>query len=219
MNDKTYSTKIETIKNSDRIHTLVEKLRQKLKNFVVLDGGGLYVGNVKDLTLDKHRQLNFIVSQPHADRERLCLLMSRLVQKIDPPSKSVIVGIRKVEIDRLPEYVMTENRGMESQPLTRIADTDRQTAGDTIEASHRYPANIVEPTAVMPTHSSEAAQAKTNDASETLLSPTSEVLEEEIIRLLEERLVVDRSKHKVGEVIVRKEIETQMIQVPVDERN
>ncbi|MDX2096177.1 MAG: DUF2382 domain-containing protein [Leptolyngbyaceae cyanobacterium bins.59] len=39
--------------------------------------------------------------------------------------------------------------------------------------------------------------------------------EEEPIRLLEERLVVDRTRHKVGEVIVRKEIETRMVQVPV----
>ncbi|MBW4635593.1 MAG: DUF2382 domain-containing protein [Iphinoe sp. HA4291-MV1] len=38
---------------------------------------------------------------------------------------------------------------------------------------------------------------------------------EDIIRLLGERLVIDRSKRKVGEVIVRKEIETQMIQVPI----
>ncbi|WP_017718773.1 DUF2382 domain-containing protein [Kamptonema formosum] len=35
------------------------------------------------------------------------------------------------------------------------------------------------------------------------------------IRLLEERLVVDRSKQKIGEVIVRKEIETRMVEVPV----
>ena len=41
------------------------------------------------------------------------------------------------------------------------------------------------------------------------------VLEEEVIRLLAERVVVDRSKRKVGEVIVRKEIETRMVQVPV----
>ncbi|WP_017318301.1 DUF2382 domain-containing protein [Mastigocladopsis repens] len=38
---------------------------------------------------------------------------------------------------------------------------------------------------------------------------------EDIIRLLEERLVIDRSKRKVGEVIVRKEIETQIVQVPI----
>jgi stress response protein YsnF len=41
------------------------------------------------------------------------------------------------------------------------------------------------------------------------------VTEEQIISLLEERLVVENSKRKVGEVIVRKVIETRMIQVPV----
>lgn len=39
--------------------------------------------------------------------------------------------------------------------------------------------------------------------------------EEEVVRLLEERLVIDRSKRKVGDVIVRKEVETRMIEVPV----
>jgi hypothetical protein len=50
------------------------------------------------------------------------------------------------------------------------------------------------------------------------LSPTqlpAEVAQEEVIQLREERLVVDRAKQKVGEVIVRKEIETEYIQVPV----
>lgn len=36
-----------------------------------------------------------------------------------------------------------------------------------------------------------------------------------LIRLLGERLVVDRHRRKIGEVIVRKEIETRMVQVPV----
>ncbi|MEW6493665.1 MAG: DUF2382 domain-containing protein [Cyanobacteriota bacterium] len=43
----------------------------------------------------------------------------------------------------------------------------------------------------------------------------SQIVEEEIVRLLEERLVINRSKRKVGEVVVRKEIETQIIEVPI----
>lgn len=34
-------------------------------------------------------------------------------------------------------------------------------------------------------------------------------------KLLEERLVIDRNKRKIGEVVVRKEIETRMVQVPI----
>jgi hypothetical protein len=44
---------------------------------------------------------------------------------------------------------------------------------------------------------------------------TKDTQEEKIISLLEERLFIDHNKQKVGEVIVRKEIETEMIQVPV----
>ncbi|MEC4985386.1 MAG: DUF2382 domain-containing protein [Oscillatoria sp. PMC 1068.18] len=44
---------------------------------------------------------------------------------------------------------------------------------------------------------------------------SGEIQAEEVIRLLEEKLVVERTKHKVGEVIVRKEIETRMVEVPV----
>ncbi len=44
---------------------------------------------------------------------------------------------------------------------------------------------------------------------------TLKILSQDIVRLVEERLVVNRSKRKIGEVIVRKEIETRMIQVPV----
>lgn len=40
-------------------------------------------------------------------------------------------------------------------------------------------------------------------------------IDTEKIRLLEEKLVVNRRRQKVGEVIVRKTIETEMIQVPV----
>ena len=38
---------------------------------------------------------------------------------------------------------------------------------------------------------------------------------EEVLQLLEERVVVERSKRKIGDVIVRKEVETYMVQVPV----
>lgn len=42
-----------------------------------------------------------------------------------------------------------------------------------------------------------------------------ETVEQKEITLLEERLVVNRGKRKVGEVIVRKEVETRMVEVPV----
>jgi hypothetical protein len=39
--------------------------------------------------------------------------------------------------------------------------------------------------------------------------------EDKLIRLLEEQLVVDTKKQKIGEVIVRKVVETKMVEIPV----
>jgi hypothetical protein len=38
---------------------------------------------------------------------------------------------------------------------------------------------------------------------------------EKVISLLEERLLIDRNKRKVGEIVVRKKVETRMVEVPV----
>lgn len=46
--------------------------------------------------------------------------------------------------------------------------------------------------------------------------PNQVVIKEEIlIPLLEEKLLVDRTTKRVGEVVVRKKVETRMVQVPV----
>lgn len=43
----------------------------------------------------------------------------------------------------------------------------------------------------------------------------SETLTEEVFSLLEERLIVNLSRRKIGEIVIRKEIETQILQVEV----
>jgi Domain of unknown function (DUF2382) len=50
------------------------------------------------------------------------------------------------------------------------------------------------------------------------LATTTNVLTEEIIYLLEERLMVDLTRHKTGEIVVRKEVETQILHVEVPVR-
>ncbi len=47
---------------------------------------------------------------------------------------------------------------------------------------------------------------------------TSKVLTEEVFSLLEERLMVNLTRRKIGEVVVRKEIETHVLQVQVPVR-
>lgn len=47
------------------------------------------------------------------------------------------------------------------------------------------------------------------------LSSDPEIRETQVVRLLEEHLSVHPQKHKVGEVIIRKTVETEMVAVPV----
>lgn len=208
--------------NNARVGNLVEKLRSKLKNFQVMDRQGQLIGEIKDLLLDDNRQINLVVAQVANDESRLFLLMSKLVQKIDPPNKSVLVDVNKAEIEQLPEYVMTETPDMESSkmPNSSVTPADEAVADrSTTDVSNLNTSTsaVSASAAITPTSSYELAalQKQVDENSVLEISDTREVLEEEIIRLLGERVSVDRSKRKVGEVIVRKEIEIQMLQVPV----
>jgi stress response protein YsnF len=197
MTNQTFSTKLETVKNNARINTLVEKLRKKLRNFVVLDRHGLLLGKVKDLILDANRQLNLVVSEPaNAQGPRIFLLMSKLIQKIDPPNKSVFVDMIKPEIEQLPDYGVPET-------VDTLPQTPQISQADIMEDATGY----INPVAQV---SDDLEQDESREP-----NSNSQVLEEEIIRLLGERLVVETSKQKVGEVIVRKEIATRMVQVPI----
>ncbi len=62
---------------------------------------------------------------------------------------------------------------------------------------------------------SQPSPPEINSELEDVENSSQEMEESEMIRLLEERLVVNRERKKIGEVVVRKEIETQIIEVPV----
>ena len=206
-------TNNESVKTNDGINTLAEKLRSKLKDFAVLDRQGQLSGQVKDLILDNNRQLNLVVSRlPTAPGSSLFLLKSKLIQNIDPSNQSVLINMDKAEIENLPEYTITAPQDMDlseipNSPVTPTQEVVNVTIEDSVSAS----------ATVMPMPLSESENLQTELNYDVTLEPVDnrEVLSEEIIRLLGERLVIDRGKRKIGEVIVRKEIETRMIQVPV----
>ncbi len=172
-------TMIGSVENQDRIGELLGKLRTKLKQYTALARSGQVIGEIKDLILDADRNLYLVVVA--AQNQRAFLFFSKLIQKIDPPTQSVILDVSESEIKNMPEYLESE-------------------------ISHQGIVN--NNPVIMPD-----VPAITDDIDHSMVTTTEGT--EEIIRLLEERLVVDRSKRKIGDVIVRKEIETYMIQVPV----
>lgn len=195
MNNQTSDRKQEANKNNLRIKVLLEKLRSKLKDFSVLDEGGHLLGNVKNVHLDAARQLNLVISEDNISGSHPFLIRSSHIQQVDYPTKSVVLDISKTEIQQSPEYKRSQTSSSDPTSLPK-PDANQVLS----QNASSYAEQMPEP-------------ADVTDSIED--SETPDVVEEEVIRLLEERVVVNMNKRKVGEVIVRKEVETRMVEVPV----
>ncbi len=176
---------------SRRVVNLIDRLKHKVTNFEVIDRQGRLIGRVQDLMVNANRQLNFVIQRLSQDNETnpFLLLNGKLVSKIEPKIQRIFTSIDESQLTQLPEYEVKENK------------VSNMTDNLNYEQPIDYKAD-----------SATSEIAKDNHQSELEFV---EEIEEDIIRLLGERLVVERSKRKIGEVIIRKEVETRMIQIPV----
>jgi sporulation protein YlmC with PRC-barrel domain len=213
---------IDSIDNHARINTLIEKLRHRLKNFAVINLQGEQLGEVKDLILDTNRQLCLVVSQVvTAQNSQGLLIVSKLIKKIEPANRAIFVDIKKAETANLPEYLVPVTADKKLSDSTNpISPAPEVLIEGTNQDMHRLhdTSSVSEPTDFKPSPSFELPDMQNREVPEKINlddSKDTDNLGEEIIRLLEERVVVERNKRKVGEVIVRKEIETRMVEVPI----
>jgi sporulation protein YlmC with PRC-barrel domain len=202
-------TRTESAKHNLRIKVLLEKLRAKLKDFTVLDRQGLVVGTVKDVNINSERQLNLVVSETNTDsNSRLFLLRSSHIQNVDYFKKSLSTDLSKLESYQLPEFNLPDHPGVE---LSILPPPPAIESAEAVEPKVTLGDNVSDAS----DHPTIAKSADMQEEPEDNDSEPSQVMEEEVIRLLEERLVIDTTKRKVGEVIVRKEVETRIVEVPV----
>lgn len=204
------SLNAHTLQQKARINTLLDRLKEKVNKFSVVNKQGQILGIVRDLIIDDHRQLSFIVSsKAKENRQYYFQLKSNLVNKIDSKTQSIETNIESSRIEELPEYheYSADNKRIDMEENTINQEVNKSIAMEDNAVTQEVNTNDITPT-------KPAATEVQNEISSGV-TKNAEVVEEEIIRLLGEKLVVDRTKHKVGEVIVRKEIETRMIQVPV----
>ncbi|KAB8334948.1 DUF2382 domain-containing protein [Scytonema tolypothrichoides VB-61278] len=181
---KNYKISHEKASKIARISSLLKKLSNKVKKYTVVDREGQSVGEVRDLIIDIHRQLNFVVSKlDNQGNHRLILLSSKLVEKVDSQIKLVFINLKKSQVEYLPNYTERETQVSEMEQNLNVQEANTQNS------------ELI-----------AAVAAATNGQVDSV---------EDVIRLLGERLIIERSKRKVGEVIVRKEIETQIVQVPI----
>ncbi len=199
MNGQASAEKIATAKSITRLNRVPEKVRTKLKSFTVKDNQGLLIGKIKDVYFDANGQLNFVVAGLGTENTRIFLVSIKLLKKVDYHQKTLFVSINSEQVERLPG--ISANAGIESlenpsAPSREFSNTE----------STNPPKVMLNPTDA----------DRTNENLETTQHEEDfDIVDRDVIRLLEERLVINRSKRKVGEVIVRKEIETRMVQVPI----
>lgn len=100
--------------------------------------------------------------------------------------------------------------GLVETPLESSIALENPVITGSVGSSHRQ---VAQP---LPTQATTASdRASTPEIINYPRSMPQEALPEATIRLLEERLVIDRRRRKAGEVIVRKVIETQIVEVPI----
>lgn len=175
--------------NSHTISSLAD-LRKKVNNFAVFDNQGQLVGVVHDLIVDGNRRLNLVIS--NQANQKTAEYSQQLADK--HPSLFQLQSQRIKKIDKPTQSVFIDLNKSEIEYMPEYLESE--TPGD-FNSTEQLANNQI-----------------TNSPVESL-NNLEQVPEEQIIRLLEERLFVESSKRKVGEVIVRKVIETRMVQVPV----
>ncbi|MEH2300981.1 YsnF/AvaK domain-containing protein [Nostoc sp.] len=175
--------------SNSRTSTSLADLKNKVNNFTVIDKQGQLVGVVHDLIVDANRRLNLVIS--NQANQQTGEYNQQLGDK--RPFLFRLQSQRIKKIDKPSKSVFIDLNKSEIEYMPEYLETE--TPGDS-NSTEQLANNRITNSPVEATNSEEAS-------------------EEQIIRLLEERLVVESSKRKVGEVIVRKVIETRMVQVPV----
>jgi len=214
-----------------------------LKYFAVWDRQRELVGEVRDVIFDRDRQLKVIVAQPDPHQGlRLFLLSGQQIQTIDAATRSLFARLTTFEIDQLPTYVLPHNpqirsyfdlqfwSGVSSPDLSSAPtpEVEATPAAQLFNSQSTPMPNDFSPSPSsmnpslqddLPMNQSAVNQTDSTDSDNSMMGQNSQeppsMVEEAAVRLLEERLVVERDRRKVGEVVVRKEIEVRNVMVPV----
>ncbi|MEH2230385.1 MAG: DUF2382 domain-containing protein [Nostoc sp.] len=190
MNSQTIAKNTLQAKGNSRTISSLADLRKKVNNFAVFDKQGQLVGVVHDLIVDGNRRLNLVIS--NQANQQTAEYSQQLADR--HPSLFQLQSQRIKKIDKPTQSVFIDLNKSEIEYMPEYLESE--TPGDF---------NSTE----------QLANNQTTNSPVESLNNLEQIPEEQIIRLLEERLVVESSKRKVGEVIVRKVIETRMVQVPV----
>ena len=122
-----------------------------------------------------------------------------------PLDSTPLVLESSASLGSTPLVVETQTQPIQAYRSTLPSDHDRSISPQPVprQSVPEYPT------------SSKPGLALEADLADLPTPIASPVTEQETFRLLEERLVINRLRRKVGEVVIRKEIETRIVEVPL----
>ncbi len=171
----------------ERIQAMLQNLRIKLQHFTVFDCQGQLAGRVQDLVVGHDNHFNLVIASSLDPDHRLVLVSGAHIERVDSNAKAIYIDIYQADMAALPQYQPEDISLAESTQSAEVQSS--------------------------PSPETQAGLNQMWDAENS--GSGAETIEEQTIRLLEEELSVNRQKRKIGEVIVRKTIETRMVEVPV----
>lgn len=217
----------EPLKQNEQHRSLeadIDSLKRQLHGFSVMDKDGRRLGEVTDVILDANQRLCLVVTQFNASgSSHSFLLFSHLIRAVSNRTRLVTVKINRDDAHLLPKASIAESRSAVPSTPTRISITEsdelsspKAMAGES-QVSTSVAPETATPADPIQTPLSEQMPHSGSAAFDSPQPTQSEPdpLENLSFPLLEERLRVNYNRRKIGEVIVRKTIETRIVEVPV----
>lgn len=185
---------------------LISKLKNKVRDFTVVNLQNQTIGYADDIYTDKNGHVYLVVSRTSPSVENHTLLLNnKYIHQVDTEKQLILTNLSLTEIENLPVY---QNR---DKKLNNFLDYAKKVFLDQTSVLDNKKSNEFDVNPEL--QSLEIKNIKTSTDRKD--KEVAEVLDEELISLLEERLTVNRSKRKVGEIVFRKEIVTRIVEVPV----
>ncbi|MGG6295504.1 PRC-barrel domain-containing protein [Leptolyngbya sp. AN02str] len=206
--------------NNDRVGRVVEEVidRESQSHYLLVR---LINGATNKEVLLPVEQLNVNLNRQRVDVEGLTT-----IQLYQLPSSSSYSPVS----DRTPPPASTQQSYASPQLSTQALENEQPLENSTplegpvaVESVVRLQPSTVlyqdsQAERVMPQSRVDSTNQSTPTAAQLSThepAVAEESLQEQTIQLLEERVVSDRQRRKVGEVVIRKAIETRMVEVPI----
>jgi uncharacterized protein (TIGR02271 family) len=155
------------------------------------------IGSIADILVEENGSLRYLVINTGVWVLGKKVLLPIGKAKFDHKSKRVYVdAFSKTQVENLPNY--NENDVVDRNYEEKVRNVYRPNAMNSTTSPVAVAAN--------PAHEQDAAMYKLNDT------------DHQNLKLYEERLIADKQRHKTGEVIVGKHVDTEKaaVSVPLD---